>query len=73
MQTDDECPAVKSDNEKEPRNYDVPNAVSEQEIDVAAIAASVALPPDPDDQEDEQIKNTQDAVVDTSGEVKKVV
>ncbi|KAI8426565.1 hypothetical protein MSG28_005355 [Choristoneura fumiferana] len=66
MQTDDDCPAVKSDNEKEPKDFDVPNGVLEQEADVAAIAASVALPPDPDDQEDEQIKNTQDAVVDTS-------
>ncbi|XP_063382711.1 trimethylguanosine synthase-like [Cydia fagiglandana] len=57
MQTDDECPAAKSsDTERD----QVPSTLEQQ----VAIAASIALPDDPDDEE--PAKNAEEVVVDTT-------
>ncbi|XP_061715487.1 trimethylguanosine synthase-like isoform X2 [Cydia pomonella] len=57
MQTDDECPAVKSDPEKD--TDQVPSTLEQ-----VAVAASIALPDDPDDPE--PVKNAEEAVLDTA-------
>lgn len=57
MQTDDECPAVISDPEKD--TDQVPSTLEQ-----VAVAASIALPDDPDDPE--PVKNAEEAMLDTA-------